>query len=67
MPEVKKVEKQKVCRDCRTCVGTVQCRCSKECTLCNKCATRSRERAIKNEWYLQYILWCDNCVWFDIG
>ena len=68
MPESNKTSTtQIICKDCRTNVGTVKCRCSKECMLCNTCATRTRERAVKHEWYLPYILWCDNCVWFDIS
>ena len=57
----------KTCKDCRSKPGTVRCRCSNHCMLCADCAQKTIVRATNNNWYKQYQMWCDTCIWFDIG
>ena len=65
-----KPKESAVCCECYTTIGTIQSRCrhdDKTHLFCKMCADKSFKRSERNPWYSQYTLWCDSCIWFDIG
>ena len=55
------------CIECHKKIEKSDYKC-KSCSspICNECYIKTLIRG-KNKYYLDYISWCDQCIWFDIG
>lgn len=60
-------KKPEMCCECGIQIGVVHGMCNHQHLFCRKCTEKSFKRGSNNGWYKQYILWCDSCIWFDIG
>ena len=55
------------CSDCNNLYATQVCRCSCHHFLCDACAAKSMARSDHDKFYIPYRMWCDTCIWFDLG
>ncbi len=60
-----KIERR--CADCHSVMNLQMCRCANGHFLCEVCVKKSNDRSNNVEFYQKYRLWCDTCIWFDLG
>ena len=48
------------------CTEIHKCRACNRC-LCNKCYQHTVDRSTRENFYKQYVSYCDTCIWFDMG
>ena len=62
--------KKIICCECAKNIASIQSNCRKHDEthmFCCECAQKTYNRSAVNNWYKQYNMWCDTCIWFDIG